>query len=99
MRSVTVWEAQALRIVAASTNCNGRQLDPGGGAAQLPDFELVNHAGNRLGVLEVTAAVDGARAAGHLVKMRLRLGYRFCKRASQVQLHRRAPDGSSCPQS
>ncbi len=57
--SSTRSEIQAARIVAAQTNCFCTRLDPGGGATQLPDFQLEDARGKRIGVLEVTSVVVG----------------------------------------
>jgi hypothetical protein len=59
----TLAETQGARLVAAHTNCNWVQLDPGGGKEQLSDFELRDGRGNRLGVLEVTSVVAGEVAS------------------------------------
>jgi hypothetical protein len=63
VRPLTLAEAQAARIVAALTDCLWEQLDPGGGRDRLPDFELRDSSGKRIGVLEVTTTIVGERAA------------------------------------
>ena len=55
MKPLTVAEEQAGRIVAAYHDCNFVQLDPGGGRAQLPDLELRDAFGRRIGIVEVTS--------------------------------------------
>jgi hypothetical protein len=57
LKPPTLAESQAARIVAAHTNCLTEQLDPGGGAVQLPDYELRDAYQKRIGVLEVTSVV------------------------------------------
>ena len=63
MKSLTLFEKQAARIVAACSDCICAQLDPGCGRNQLPDFKLRNSRQERIGVLEVTSTVDGEFAA------------------------------------
>jgi len=59
----TPMEAQAARIVAACTDSILEPLDPGGGARQLPDYEIQDRPGHRVGVLEVTSTILGDLAA------------------------------------
>lgn len=63
VKSLTLLEAQAARIVEKVTDCSCSQLDPGGGPNQLPDFEIRNGSNERMGVLEVTSTVNSALAA------------------------------------
>ena len=91
MRSLTLFEKQAARIVAACSNCLLEQLDPGGGSEQLPDFELRNSRHERIGVLEVTstvdrefAAFDSARAKHRISDGRLRFDWLLVARTADV---------------
>lgn len=63
MKPLSLLEEQAARIVAALSDCVCKQLDPGGGSDQLPDFEIRNSSNERIGVLEVTSTVAGEIAA------------------------------------
>ena len=56
-------ELDAARIVGAITGFGWRALDPGGGRAQLADFELLDGLDMRVGLLEVTATMPEAVAA------------------------------------
>lgn len=98
MKPLTLAEVQAARIVAASTDCLCVQLDPGGGAAQLPDFELHNTEHNRIGVLEVTTTVRGDRAAFAAAQarytisdQRLRLDWFLVTRTTGVSIRAEPP--------
>jgi len=55
-------EEAASRIVGAVTKWALKPLDPGGGAVQLPDFEIVDSNGIRMGVMEVTTTTREERA-------------------------------------
>lgn len=55
-------EIAAAMVVASSTGLTLESLDPGGGAAQLPDFAMVDARGVKVGVLEVTTTTAQERA-------------------------------------
>ena len=59
----TKHELDAARIVSTVTHLGWRALDPGGGQVQLADFELLDDLGQRVGLLEVTAAMAEERAS------------------------------------
>jgi hypothetical protein len=74
-KTLTLAETQAARVVAAVSDCSFRSLDPGGGARQLPDFELLGTRQKRLGVLEVTSTVVGELAAFEAAQARYRIAH------------------------
>ncbi len=55
-------EKVAALLVEQVTETTLRELDPGGGGVQLPDFEMLDNSLTRVGLLEVTTTTRRARA-------------------------------------